>query len=153
MSEFDHMKVILEKTGLYDASDGTLLSAELKAYAVELDRAFGLLNELERECFIGTAQSYGLSIREGMLRRMNLDPSLSGRRNQLINALSVTPNDVTAQDMEKICGSFNCSGVFTVSDSDLKVTFHPDQTLTEGQKAQLTEQMRRFMPCWSEFEI
>ena len=70
MSEFEHMKRLLENIGLYAITDNSLIKAELMAYAAGLDTYFTALDELKRECFVATATTYGLQYREDMLRRL-----------------------------------------------------------------------------------
>ncbi len=145
------MQEKLSATGLYDISPDTLVYAELMAYAEGLDLFFNELDELVRECFIATAESYGLTMRESMLKRYNLDRSLSGRRSAIISALSVSQSDYTYAGMEKIRDSFHLHGDFHASVSPLKVTFECTDTLTAGQQQILSEQMEKFMPCWLPF--
>lgn len=153
MSEFQQMKEILSATGLYDVSEGSLIYAELMAYAKGLDLLFDELEEMLRECFVVTAQSYGLTIRENFLKRFHLDNTLEGRRNAIINALSVCQTDYTYAGMRKIRDSFNVHGDFHASVSPLKVTFQCTDKLTSSQKQLLADQMKRFMPCWLPFEL
>lgn len=153
MSEFDIMKSTLEKTGLYSVEEGGAVYAELMAYAEGLDVYFGALEELLRECFVSTAQEYGLALREKIFNRMNLDTSLQGRRNALLKALAVNVWDYTIEGMEKVRDSFNAQGSFETDHNNMKVIFRCTQTITEAQKAALQEQMKNFMPCWMDFEI
>ncbi len=153
MSEFDIMKSALEKTGLYSVEEGGAVYAELMAYAEGLDMYFGALKELLRECFVGTAQGYGLALREKIFNRINLDTSLQGRRNALIKALSVNVWDYTLEGMEKVRDSFNAEGSFETDYNNMKVIFRCTQTLTAAQKTALQNQMKKFMPCWMDFEI
>ena len=153
MSEFQKMRKTLSATGLYDISQGNLIYAELKAYAEGLDMAFDELDEILRECFAETAESYGLTLRENWLKRYNPDRTLESRRNAVIKALSVCQTDYTYSGMRKIRDSFNLHGDFHAYTSPLKVTFECTDTLTNTQKNMLAKQMKRFMPCWLDFEF
>ena len=153
LGEFQLMKSVLERTGLYDVSEDTLIYAELMAYAEGLDVYFGELERLKRECFVSTAQGEGLEVREDIIRRMNLDSSLSGRRNAVINAMSVNNNDFDISGMEKVRDSFNAHGSFSFDSANFKVVFNCTDDLSAGQISRLTEQMKPFMPCWAGFEI
>lgn len=147
------MKNALEKTGLYDVSEGTMIYAELMAYAEGLDIYFGELERLEKECFVSTAEGEGLEVREAMISRMNPDDSLSGRRNSIISAMSIDINDFDTAGMEKVRDSFNVHGSFSFDTSNFKVIFNCTDALSAGQISRLTEQMKAFMPCWAGFEI
>lgn len=67
MDSLTSMKSKLEKTGIYKFDGGSNVEKELKAYAIEIDRLFEQLAVLQRECFIDTAQSYGILLRENFL--------------------------------------------------------------------------------------
>ena len=153
MSEFQKMREILSATGLYDISQGNIIYAELKAYAEGLDMAFEELDEMLRECFAETAESYGLTLRENWLKRYNPDRTLESRRNAIMKALSVCQTDYTYSGMRKIRDSFNLHGEFHAYTSPLKVEFACTDTLTNSQKNILEKQMKRFMPCWLDFEL
>ncbi len=50
----------LDGCGLYDLQQGTVVYAELAAYAAGLQMIYDQLEELERELFITTAEDRGL---------------------------------------------------------------------------------------------
>lgn len=151
MAEFPIMKQILENTGLYTVSEGSLAEAELKAYAAGLDICFDALEELERECFIATAESYGLEYREAMMHRLNLQNTLSARRNALLKAFSITACDYTPEGMEKVRDIFNAHGTFTFDSASHTITFHCTDALTQTEQTFLAEQMGSLMPLWAKF--
>ena len=64
MTSYESMRSKLLPLGLYRLAQGDVTDSELKAYAEGLDILFDALDEMERESFIPTAQSYGLSERE-----------------------------------------------------------------------------------------
>ena len=153
MSEFQKMSDRLSETGLYEVSSNSLIYAELKAYSEGLDMFFNELDEMLRECFVETAESYGLTMRESWLKRYNPDRTTASRRNAIIKALSVCQTDYTFEGMRKIRDSFNLNGNFYSYTSPLKVTFECTDTLTNSQKNILSNQMKKFMPCWLDFEL
>ncbi|GEM_PF-1544420 len=153
MGEYEGMQHLLEATGLYAAGDDSIVGAELQAYAAGLDPLFDAIQELKRECFVSTAQDYGLSCREAMLNRVNLLETLQGRRNALEKALSLTAKDCTVSGMQKVIESFNAHGTLTFSDSEMKIVFHCTDSMNEEQRELMQEQMRLMMPCWTDFEL
>ena len=80
------MRDKLSPLGLYRLSEGDVTDAELKAYAEGLDPLFELIDELEREGFIPTAESYGLSSREGFIDREKSALTVERRRELLLGA-------------------------------------------------------------------
>ena len=71
MSEFQIMRNILSSTGIYDVSQGSELYAEIMAYSEGLDMLFDEVNEMLRECFVNTAENYGLTYRESWIKKYN----------------------------------------------------------------------------------
>lgn len=153
MSEFEIMKEILEKTGLYQVEEGNVLYAELMAYAEGLDIFFNELNTLTSECFAATASSYGLSVRENMLRRLNFNSSISGRRQRLLKALSIGSGDYDYAGMEKVRDSFNITGSFNFSQSNMKITFECPEFMSQARRGELENNMKELMPVWTDFEV
>lgn len=84
MDSYTSMKTKLTQTGLYDVLVGTLTHNELKAYALELDKLRKELEEMTREYYIVTAQSYGLSEREKFLGKVRNEYDINKRRQLLI---------------------------------------------------------------------
>lgn len=101
MSSLNSMKQKLRPLGFYDLNDDSLISAELSAYAVVLDEISATLAEIERECFVNTAESYGLGMRERMLGPEQSEKSVEERRNQLLYRSAITANDFTKSSLEK----------------------------------------------------
>lgn len=60
MNSFDSMKTKLECTGLYKVTAKSNIRAELLAYAEGLNTEFDMLEAMERELFIDTAETVGL---------------------------------------------------------------------------------------------
>ena len=59
MNSFDSMKTKLESTGLYKVTAKSNIRAELLAYAEGLNTEFDMLETMERELFIDTAENCG----------------------------------------------------------------------------------------------
>ena len=58
------MKTKLVGSGLYDITAKSNIGAELLAYAEGLDPVFDMLEMMERELFIDTAENFGIAERE-----------------------------------------------------------------------------------------
>ncbi|MDQ5983851.1 MAG: hypothetical protein RUMPE_00880 [Eubacteriales bacterium SKADARSKE-1] len=101
MSTLDSMKSKLKPLCLYDLSDSSLISAELKAYAEGLDILYDVSEEIEKECFISTAENYGLDLRERLYSSTRSNLTLSERREMLLYRYSITSNDFNKESIEK----------------------------------------------------
>lgn len=73
MNSFDSMKTKLESTGLYKVTAKSNIRAELLAYAEGLNTEFDMLETMERELFIDTAENCGITERERFVGKINAD--------------------------------------------------------------------------------
>ena len=83
MGEFAILKQRLNDTGLYNIVEGTLIYAELMAYAEGLDMYFEELNKKEKEAFPFTAEGEGLELFERLFGVPLFDRSDEGRRKSI----------------------------------------------------------------------
>lgn len=153
MSEFDVMSERLSSTGIYKPEEGTVIYAELMAYAEGLDLVFGRLEELLRECFVSTACTYGLTNREELIKCLYFDQTLEGRRRRLLCALSVSTRDFTEEASQKLIGIFNLAGTFSYSNSNRTITFNCTSHLSQTWRDRLREELKMLLPVWTDLVI
>lgn len=146
MTAFESMSEKLSKTGLYRTDEGCLIYAELMAYASGLDLYYDALDELLRECFVITAESYGLELREKLIKKCNVDDSIEGRRKSILAALSITVNDFTSSGFYKCLDIFNINGTFTADFQNKIITVYL-QSLEDTEKTEkIRQQLSEFLP-------
>lgn len=80
MDSFNSMKSKIDALGIYDITNGKNIYAELKAYSVVIDELFTELDEMLRELFVDTAQTYGIDTRELLLGKIKDEFPLEQRR-------------------------------------------------------------------------
>lgn len=143
----------MNKIGIYSLDEDSFVYQELAAYAEGLNILYDAFDELSRECFVSTAEDYGLTIKEEILNKLNLDNSIEGRRKAILAAISVTNIDNQVSDYEKYSRIFNVSGQFVEDLANNKIVFQCTDSLTAARKSLLEEQMKEYMPCWCYFEV
>ena len=153
MSELEIMKKQLEDTGLYDVRDGSTVLAELSAYAVGLDICSDALEELERECFVSTAEGEGLLIRQQLLGRPITAAGLAEKRSAIINGLSIGTGDYDLSGMQKVTDSFNLHGTLSYDSVNCKTVFVCSDELTSEEAEVLEKRLGDYMPFWCGFEL
>lgn len=99
----------LEPLGIYDLSDGTNVKNELQAYAHALLIHRQNMEELLRECFISSSESYGLEIREKVIGNTRDEYSLAKRREMLTLRKGFNESDFTKESLKKFLRSFGVS--------------------------------------------
>lgn len=145
------MKDKLSPLGLYDLSEGTLVSAELECFAEELQRVSDELDGLLQERFVSTASGRGLEVYEDMMGLMCLDQTLAGRRSSILGAMAIKNTDNRLSDMDKLKPVFGVHGTFSQSAGAL--SFDCTDSLTPAQSAALEAQMGAFAPLGVNFTI
>lgn len=153
MTAFESMSEKLAKTGLYSTSEGNLVYAELMAYAEGLDIYYNVLDELLRECFVATAESYGLTMREEFLRKCNVYDSIEGRRKSIIAALSICNTDYTMEGFEKCLDIFGIEGTLTEDAENRLFTFDCTTAIPENKLELIKEQLSQFFVPNFDFEF
>ncbi len=83
MTSLQSMIKKLTSLGIYDITDGSNIKHELEAYAFALDKHRENITALLIECFISSAESYGIELREKVLGDLKDFYPLSKRREML----------------------------------------------------------------------
>ena len=152
MTAFESMSEKLSKTGLYSTTEGKTVYAELMAYAEGLDIYYNALDELLRECFVSTAQDYGLTMREKYIRKCPVDDSTDGRRNSIIAALSVCNNYFTYDGFQKCLKIWGIEGTLKENFENKKFTFECTTPIPDDKLEIIKQQVKEFLPCYLDFE-
>ncbi len=146
MKSIDSMKKKIEQTGIYKVTDGSNIQKELKAYAEGLDTLFDTLEELERECFITTAESYGLSQREKFLGYDRSGEETEDRRKILEIAEQLT-GECTVEAFKKILEGYGLTN-YSIDEkfsSNIVLVF-VYETLTAEQKSVIESRIAADFP-------
>lgn len=147
MSEFEVMSCRLQETGLYDIQEGTIVYAELKAYAAGLDMYFDILKEIADEHLVASANSYGLTMYSNIISAPNIDNTTDGIRESILSAMSVGYSDRRLSDYEKLLGIYNIHG--TLSEENGNIIIHCTESPDSATKAFIEAHIARFAPVFS----
>lgn len=147
MTSYESMKQKHEQTGLYCVSENSNISCELKAYAAGLDILWAELEKIERECYVVTAEDYGLSKREEFLGYDRQQLGLEERRNLLCTAEQVN-GECTVEAFNRMIESFGVSDFnITQRYAQNSVVVFVYESLTEAQKARLETGINENFPA------
>lgn len=113
MTSLNSLKQKLRPLGFYNLNDNSLISAELSAYSVALDSIESMLSEMEKERFIATATTYGLSMRELTFGVEQSEKPTESRRNMLLCRYSINPDDFNEECIIKIMENVGVHGYIT----------------------------------------
>ena len=100
MGYAENLMALLKPLGVY-AADGVWSAGEIYALGAALDGVDGVTGILDRECTLGTAESYGLELYEEILPNKPVTMGLEQRRHAIeallsIDGMSFTPERLNA---------------------------------------------------------
>ncbi len=145
-STYDTMKNTLEKLNLY-SFDGTTVDCEIRAYAYVLDKLNAELSQMLSECFIDSAESYGLKNREIVFTRERSDLDVIKRRQMLKLRESICMTSFTVEKIREAIKSFGLDAVITEFPSLylVRVDAVGDYSLIE--QAWIQKEIEKIMPA------
>ena len=154
MKSLVSMKQKLEPLGLYDLSGSSEVECELKAYAEGLDTLFDTLDEIQRENYIRTAQSYGLSRRESFEIRERADLPVQERRDSLMYYERTVTGGLTDSEFEEFLEMIGLTDyTFNINYSSGSISIAIADSKTDGEKALIEKQIRAEIPTHMRLEI
>lgn len=95
MNSFDSITGKLAPLNLYNITEDSNIYYEISAYSIALDRHRENLERVLKECFISSAETYGIENREKVIGGVRSDYSLEYRRRMLILRKAFGDNDFT----------------------------------------------------------
>ena len=146
MTAYESIKNKLSATGIYDIKLGGLIDAEIRAYAVALQVVYDEVDELLRECFVQTAEDYGLEQLESMARTYMNGDTLENRRNKLINRLQINPSIIGKNALEKQVASLGLECNITENIAESKINVDILTEVADDKKKFLETELLRFTP-------
>lgn len=148
MNSIDLLKSKLEPLGLYNLEQKSLIYAELMAYAVAFDVLYDKLEEIEREMFVDTAESYGLVTREKAFGYKKTNVSANIRREMLNTRSSITSNDFNKEKIENSLKAAGIEGYIIEVPSEYLMHINCLEVVdTEASNEETESMARKFMPA------
>ena len=99
MSVLEQMRDMLSPLGIYNLNEGSLVMCELRVYATQLEKLHEKLNTLIRECFISTAESYGIEMMEELFSSNRPDLTIEERKALISRYSTLNNTDFSAQSI------------------------------------------------------
>lgn len=135
MNSFESMKTKLEGTGLYDITAKSNIGAELLAYAEGLDPVFDMLEMMERELFIDTAEDFGIAERERFVGKVREGYSIEKRRDMLKISEQKVGGKCTPDDFKQIVRGYGVENfTFQEAPSRNRLAINISDSKTDAEK-------------------
>ena len=132
----------------YSRDTDTNLSVEIASYAAALDEHRSLLDEFLKECFITTAETYGIEKREKLVGEVKVDYPIDRRRNMLILRNTLGENDFTKQGIGKFLSCFGVTNYQIIEMPELlEISFYIDGDYSNAEKAWIEKQINMMLPA------
>ncbi len=145
-SAYNRMRNVLNKINLYNF-ENTTVNYELKAYATVFDEVNNTLMTMLRECFIDSAKSYGLSMREQIIGAVRSDLSQSERQNMLKLRENINMSSFTLDKIKEALASFNLDCTLYEYPSLYKIVIVANGEYKAEQQAWIRTQVEKIMPA------
>lgn len=152
MTAYERMKKALSAIRLYDP-DAPNLSAELHAYADELDRAQLEWETLLREGFLTSAEDRGLSEYEEMFGPSREDLSTADRRRMIMGRIALGKGDFTPGGIRRALDSFGLSYVVAEFPLNDRVNIIAQTDYTKAQQNLIRQETAKIIPAHIEFQL
>lgn len=112
MNIYNRIISIICKFKAYN-KDNTNLQGEMYAYSKGLEIISNRLENIEKECFVSTAEDYGLTVKERYFDSITRADDVDSRREMLLSLLSVDETDFNLVGMKKFMKQFPVSSNIT----------------------------------------
>lgn len=132
----------------YNLEEGSNVYNEISAYGAALDSFRELLDEFLRECFISSAESYGLENRELLVGEIRSELPVERRRSMLIARNLLGENDFTREGFDKFMSSFGVTNYEIVEmPTQLEISVHAGGDYTAVEKIWIENQIKMMLPA------
>lgn len=121
MRAAEHMRQVLNATGIYRLTGGALIDQELKAYGAGFALLEDAFQELYEELFVKTAPEERLKIWERLFRPQTSQGEAEKRRDMVLARLSVRPEQYRPQDFSAMLRGACVHGTVRETPEKLKV--------------------------------
>jgi len=146
-NSYASMRAKLAPLGVYTPAAGSETDCELKAYAAGIDVLFDALDIAERESFIETAETYGLSERERFLERERPELPVAERRERLLRCEQDVNRNGTAAAFEAYLHECGLTEV-TITEYNIRrlLVIRVGNALDEGEKSMAVKKIKQAAP-------
>ncbi len=154
MSVLESLLTRLSPVKLYLLSEEGNTYKELSACAVGLEILRDELSQMLRECFLSTAESYGLLRYERLWGGERDDLPLSKRREMLISRSALNLTDFTPSGVSKIFELLGVEGSLSEFPAQQRISLDlRGETLTKGEKNFITSQAEALFPAHLDIDV
>lgn len=144
----------LSPLGVYNLSEGSVVYAELSAFAVGLEILRDTLDTLLQEAFIATAEDFGIENTERLVGNVRADLPLEKRREMLTERLSLSSGDFTLKGFEKMLRLMGVEGSIEEYPETQRIVINlSEDEYTEAQCKWIVSQAKALLPAHLKWDV
>ena len=151
-SSLQTMKKAHHSTRMYD-TESKNINCELMTYAMVLDELNMKLLEMARECFVDSAQSYGLENRELVIGVIRDDLDLEKRRQMLKRRELIDSSCFTLSKIKESLYSFGLDFELYEYPKLYEIVIIAKGEYTKAQQAWIRQEVRKIMPVHQQLHV
>ncbi len=154
MRSLESMIKKLLPLSVYNLKEGSINYAELSAFSEGLDLLRDTLDELLRESFINTAETWGIENLERLSGSVRDDLPLIKRREMLTERLSLSTADFTPKGFEKMLRLLGVEGEIEEYPEDMRIVINlSGHELATAQREWVVYQAEALLPAHLNFDV
>lgn len=153
MNIYNRIMDIICKFKIY-SKDNVNLQGEMYAFSKGLEIVGNRLETMEKECFVSTAEDYGLTVKERYFDSITRADNIKDRREMLLSILSVNETDFNLSGMKKFMGQFPVNSKITefVTTNRILITFDKNDWIVNNFDF-VKSCVEDFFPSHLEFQL
>lgn len=153
MNIYNRIMDIICKFKIY-SKDNVNLQGEMYAFSKGLEIVGNRLETMEKECFVSTAEDYGLTVKERYFDSITRADNIKDRREMLLSILSVNETDFNLSGMKKFMKQFPVSSKITefATTNRILITFDKNDWLVNNFDF-VKSCVEDFFPSHLEFQL
>lgn len=144
----------LQPLNLYSLSKSSNVYFELSVYASELELLKSSISELLKECFVQTAESYGIDNIESIYMSPDINSDINTRRERIIGRLKINDSYYTVNDIKqaiKCFGAENFDVLEYPTENKLEINVH--DSLSDTQTEFIKSEIEKIVPAHNTFYV
>lgn len=154
MGAEESMKEKLAPLKIYNITQNSEVQKELSIYAAALDTVESNIALLERECFINTAEDFGLDGREEIWGTVQREIPIDKRRELISAKLSIGYDDFNLEAMKKFLSAINFDAeIIEMPDKNRIYIINKTTSYTKAEQKLIKKQIENFFPAHLELYI
>lgn len=154
MNSYESMKKALLPIGLYGLKNSDLISRELSVYSEVIDPLSSRVDELITECFVTTAQDFGLTDFEKLIGPERDDLELSKRRDMILSLINLNVNDNNMEGIKRFFRTLDVECEIEESPMTQNIYIRPKNIdIGLEERRYIRKRAEEFLPCHNTFTI